>query len=67
MEKTDIICLKKKDKDYKNTKKIIARLKSLNKIVFNYDLMVYPFIQLYIFKPIMFISFRQTDGDKIIF
>ena len=35
MEKTDtIICLKKKNKDYKNIRNIIVRLKSLNEIVF---------------------------------
>ena len=35
MEKTDtIICLKKKNKDYKNIKNIIVRLKSLNETVF---------------------------------
>ena len=45
MEKTDTaICLKKRNKDQKNIKKVIARLKSLNKIVFNCDLIMYAVI-----------------------
>ena len=53
MEKKDTtIYLKKKIKYYKNIKKIIARQKSLNIIMnkqfFNYDLIAYAVIQLYI-------------------
>ena len=49
MEKTDTaISLKKKNKNKKNIKKIITRLKSLNvimnKIFFNCDLIVYAVI-----------------------
>ena len=49
MEKTNtIVCMKKRNKNEKNIKKIIGRLKSLNiimnEIVFNYDLIVYAVI-----------------------
>ena len=55
MEKTDIIiCLKKRNKDYKNIKKITMRLKSLSIIINKIVLIVYAVIMLT----------KHTDGDK---
>ena len=62
MEKIDImICLKKRNKNQKNSKKITVRLKILNLIInktINLNLIMYVmFFNHTIFKSIMFMSF----------
>ena len=39
----------------------------MNKIVFNNDLIVFAIIYQYTIKTIIFMSFKQSDGIKIVF